>query len=145
VNGTIALREPIRFSFHALEPATTALKAHTLTHPSGGWRTSQLAPIVILVEFGVRGGENPINGVAVSAIRSYASAATLRAHVEELEPGYWYAASDEFNGVWGDGSSPMEALIEFEQAAAGWVALKLRDGDDDIPVISGSPLSRNRG
>lgn len=40
-------------------------------------------------------------------------------------------------GPWGYGSSPNKAIDDLKSVLHGWIELKLEDGDDDIPIISG--------
>ena len=78
-------------------------------------------------------------GVSTGAqqrIGAWVAAALSRARIERIDdPDGFFADVPEAWGAWGFGESPEEALTDLEAGLAGWMTLKVVDGDDDIPVI----------
>lgn len=50
------------------------------------------------------------------------------------------ATVDGVEGAWGYGDTHEEALADLESVLRDWAAMKLRDGDPDIPQIKGVHL-----
>lgn len=70
-------------------------------------------------------------------LSSYEMAALELARFERLEDGSWYAEIPGFAGVWANGDTEDACRDELQEVLKEWLALKLRDGDDDIPVMAG--------
>jgi len=76
-----------------------------------------------------------------SLIEEWASAAAAQAVVEPMEaPDGFYAEVAETPGAWSYGETADEALSVLHSVLVGWAALKLADGDTDIPVMGGVSL-----
>ncbi len=70
----------------------------------------------------------------------YEKAAMEGARFDRLKDGSWYAEIPGFNGVWANGDTEDACREELREVLKEWLALKLRDGDDDIPVMAGIDL-----
>lgn len=74
-------------------------------------------------------------------IDAWAAAAAVQALVEPMEaPDGYYAEVAETPGAWGYGETEDEARSVLHSVLIGWAALKLADGDSDIPVMGGISL-----
>jgi predicted RNase H-like HicB family nuclease len=70
----------------------------------------------------------------------YEKAVVEAARFDRLKDGSWYAEIPGFNGVWANGDTEDACREELREVLKEWLALKLRDGDDDIPVMAGNDL-----
>lgn len=70
----------------------------------------------------------------------YEKAAVEAARFDRLEDGSCYAEIPGFTGVWANGDSEDACREELREVLNEWLALKLRDGDEDIPVMAGIDL-----
>lgn len=70
----------------------------------------------------------------------YEKAALETAHFERLEDGSWYAEIPGFPGVWANEKTQEACREQLGEVLKEWLALKLQDGDDDIPVVAGIDL-----
>ncbi len=68
-------------------------------------------------------------------LENYKKSAMRRASLKQLEDGAWFAELPGFPGVWADGASPEVALATLEEVLGEWLALKITDKDQDIPII----------
>ena len=59
----------------------------------------------------------------------------LLLRTEQIEDGYWIAECTDTPGCWGEGDTEQEAMDCYCDVLLGWVELKQRDGDDDIPPM----------
>lgn len=85
---------------------------------------------------------DPFFSIPTKVVTAFAAAATEIAVLEEIEPGQWFVDLDALDGVWGEGDSAQAAKEDFHASVISWVALKLRDGDKDIPEINGVSLPK---
>ena len=99
-------------------------------------------------EAAVEGGEaEPVPGGSVleKLLAQWADAAVSHAVVRSIDdPAGLVAAVAGIDGAWGFGSSPEEALDDLKSVLIDWAALKLADGDDDIPSMEGVHLAVDR-
>jgi predicted RNase H-like HicB family nuclease len=72
----------------------------------------------------------------------FSKAAMRRASLEQLEPGVWYAEVADLPGVWAEGSEMLECLHNLRDVIAEWVVLKVRDSDNDFPILDGIDLNQ---
>lgn len=84
--------------------------------------------------------EAPVDVVPGSLVLSYAELAADHARYEQLEDGSWFADVVGLDGAWAEGDTPTDARSELVRVIEGWVRVKLRHGDDDIPPIEGIDL-----
>lgn len=78
-------------------------------------------------------------------IDCWTRAALGRASVREIsDPPGVVATVEGLRGVWAFGSDEREARAELGSVLAEWAALKLSDGDADIPSIDGVSLHATR-
>ncbi len=52
----------------------------------------------------------------------------------------WFAEIPGFQGVWADAASQEECRKVLGEVLTDWLSHKLRDSDDDIPVLDGIDL-----
>lgn len=94
------------------------------------------------------GGEvEPVPGGSVleKLLAQWAGAAVSHAVVRSIDdPAGLVATVVGIDGAWGFGSSPEEALDDLKSVLIDWAALKLADGDDDIPSMEGVHLVVDR-
>ena len=99
-------------------------------------------------EEAVEGGEAepvPDGSVFEKLLAQWADAAVSHAVVRSInDPAGLAAAVVGIDGAWGFGSSPAEALDDLRSVLVDWAALKLADGDNDIPSIEGVHLVVDR-
>lgn len=74
-------------------------------------------------------------------LTTYIGKALEHALFEGLEDGQWYGEIPLCPGVWATGASQEECRKELQEVLEGWLLLKLRDNDPDIPVIDGVCLN----
>jgi predicted RNase H-like HicB family nuclease len=77
----------------------------------------------------------------VKVIDPFREAAMKRAVVERLEDGVWFAEIKELPGVWADGRDLGACIDHLRTVIEDWVVLKLRDGDQDLPILDGIDLN----
>lgn len=71
------------------------------------------------------------------AVQRYLDAAMQTVVWNELASGGWYAEIPAMPGVWADGASQDEVVVDLAEVAADWVQLKLADADQDFPAFDG--------
>jgi predicted RNase H-like HicB family nuclease len=74
-------------------------------------------------------------------LHEYARFAVRGADLNRRDDGSWFAEIPGFEGVWADGASHTEALDDLEEVVFDWAILKLRSGDQDLPVVEGINLN----
>ncbi len=74
-------------------------------------------------------------------ITAYISEAMKCARYKILDDGTFFGEIAELRGVWADASTLEECRQQLQEVLEDWLILKLRDNDDDIPVIAGISLS----
>ena len=79
--------------------------------------------------------------IPAQTLTQYCKAALGPAHFERLDDGTWYAEIAGFPGVWANEPTQELCLQVLEEVLAEWLALKLEDADDDIPVLAGINLA----
>ena len=70
----------------------------------------------------------------------YKKAALEKARLEQLSDGTWYAEIPGFPGVWANDRDKEKCRQVLAEVLEEWLALKIQDGDDDIPVVGGINL-----
>ncbi len=71
-------------------------------------------------------------------VQMWGEAALRHAYLREsADPPGFVATVAGLSGVWASGASRGAALEELLDVLVDWAAIKLDDGDDDIPVIDG--------
>ena len=75
--------------------------------------------------------------IPLETLSRYEKAALELARFDRLKDGSWYAEIPGFTGVWANSDTQDACREELREVLKEWLALKLRDGDDDIPVIAG--------
>jgi predicted RNase H-like HicB family nuclease len=73
---------------------------------------------------------------------AYIKAASANRQVERMEDGRFFAEIPGFDGVWAQGSTENGASTELEDVLISWLTLKMRDNDNDIPIVGGIDLNR---
>ena len=74
-------------------------------------------------------------------IEKWATVAAAQAVIEPMEaPDGFFAEVTEAPGAWSYGDTEDEALSVLHSVLVGWAALKLADGDTDIPMMGGVSL-----
>jgi predicted RNase H-like HicB family nuclease len=74
-------------------------------------------------------------------LSAYIAKALEHATFEGPEDGRWYGEIPNCPGVWATGESKEECRRELQEVLEGWLILKLRDNDPDIPIIDGISLN----
>lgn len=64
-----------------------------------------------------------------------------RAEAKQYPDESWFAEIPSFPGVWASSSSEEETLAELEETLHEWIALKIEDGDRDLPVVDSIDLN----
>ena len=77
-------------------------------------------------------------------ITEYISEAMDLARYKILEDGTIFGEIPHLQGVWAEGGTLESCRRELQEVLEDWLLLKLRDNDDDIPVIAGISLSLER-
>ena len=72
-------------------------------------------------------------------VDQWITAAMEHAYLRRLDYG-WYASIAGVDGAWGEGKKRKHALADLEVVLREWAAMKLADGDDDIPAMEGLTL-----
>lgn len=62
--------------------------------------------------------------------------ATIRLLTERMEDGGWFASSLDTPGCWGSGPTESDAMDDYCLVLPDWFALKIQDGDDDVPPLN---------
>ncbi|APC07357.1 type II toxin-antitoxin system HicB family antitoxin [Neomoorella thermoacetica] len=75
------------------------------------------------------------------AFTTFIQAAMKEAVIERLEDGTFFAEIPPCPGVWADGKDEKECLATLQEVLEDWLLFKLRDGDNDIPVLGGADLN----
>ena len=70
-------------------------------------------------------------------LTQYIAKAMDKASYERLSDGSWYGEITLCRGVWATGEDKEECARTLQEVLEGWLVLKLRDNDPDIPVIDG--------
>lgn len=73
-------------------------------------------------------------------LTAYIAKVLGQATFEGPEDGKWYGEIPVCPGVWATGESEEACRRELQEVLEGWLILKLRDNDPDIPVIDGISL-----
>ena len=75
-------------------------------------------------------------------IDQWAEAAVSCATVEAIQdPDGFVATISGLAGPWAFGESQEQAIVELDSVLRDWAAIKLADGDDDIPPMKGIHLT----
>ena len=75
-------------------------------------------------------------------VDQWAEAAVTFAAVEAIQdPDGFVATISGLAGPWAFGESKEQALVELDSVLRDWAAIKLADGDDDIPPMKGIHLT----
>jgi predicted RNase H-like HicB family nuclease len=82
-----------------------------------------------------------IDTAGITMLTPYIAKALEYAVFEGPEDGQWYGEIPLCPGVWATGASKEECRRELQEVLEGWLILKLRDNDPDIPVIDGIRLT----
>lgn len=69
-------------------------------------------------------------------IDRYVLNAMLRASLEQMEDGRYFAEVPGLQGVWADGDSEQAAYNELHETLQAWLKLKIDHADRDIPKIA---------
>lgn len=72
----------------------------------------------------------------------FIAAAMEDADVTYLSGKFWAEIPSCF-GVWAVGESKEEAVVQLQEVLEEWILFKLRDGDEDFPVLGGANLNLN--
>lgn len=76
-------------------------------------------------------------------VSQWAEAAVSYATVEPIrDPDGVVATISGLAGPWAFGESKEQALVELDSVLRDWAAIKLADGDDDIPPMKGIHLTQ---
>lgn len=70
----------------------------------------------------------------------YRKAALERAQFERFDDGSWYAEIPGFQGVWANELTQEQCRQVLAEVLEEWLALKLKDADNDLPVLEGIAL-----
>jgi predicted RNase H-like HicB family nuclease len=65
----------------------------------------------------------------------YVHGAMKIATFERMEDGSYFSEIPGFPGVWASGESLKDSLVTLEEVLGEWLLLKIKDHDQDIPVI----------
>ncbi|MDQ3954613.1 MAG: type II toxin-antitoxin system HicB family antitoxin [Actinomycetota bacterium] len=74
-------------------------------------------------------------------IARYINAAVRRSFSEQMEDGTWYVEVPLLAGVWAEGKTEAEAETCLRDVIEEWLFLKIKDRDEDIPVIEAIDLN----
>lgn len=74
-------------------------------------------------------------------LSEYITAALRHAKYEIAEDGSYYGEIPECPGVWANTETLEECRSVLQEVLEGWLILKLKDNDDDIPAIDGVSLA----
>jgi len=76
--------------------------------------------------------------------QAYVEKAVEACRMEVLGDGTYYAEIPGFDGVWANSATPSHTLDELRSVLIDWLALKMENGDGDIPTIGGFDLNHPR-
>ncbi len=74
-------------------------------------------------------------------ITTYINEAMRRAKYNILEDNTFFGETPGLKGVWANAPTLEECRQELQEVLEEWLLLKLRDNDDDIPVLGGISLA----
>ena len=75
-------------------------------------------------------------------VDQWAEAAVSCAIVEAIQdPDGFVATISGLKGPWAFGETKEQAIVELDSVLRDWAAIKLADGDDDIPPMKGIHLT----
>jgi predicted RNase H-like HicB family nuclease len=74
-------------------------------------------------------------------ITVYLNEAMRRAKYKILDDGTFFGEVPGLQGVWADADTLEECRQELQEVLEDWLILKLRDNDNDIPVLGGISLA----
>jgi len=74
-------------------------------------------------------------------ITAYIKEAMTRARYKILEDDTFFGEVPGLQGVWADADTLEECRQELQEVLEDWLILKLRDNDNDIPVLGGISLA----
>ncbi len=77
-------------------------------------------------------------------IIAYINEAMKRAKYKILDDGTFFGEVPGLQGVWAAADTLEECRQELQEVLEGWLILKLRDNDNDIPVLGGISLAREK-
>jgi predicted RNase H-like HicB family nuclease len=77
-------------------------------------------------------------------ILAYINEAMKRAKYKILDDDTFFGEVPGLQGVWADADTLEECRQELQEVLEGWLILKLRDNDNDIPVLGGISLAREK-
>ena len=74
-------------------------------------------------------------------ITAYINEAMRRAKYKILDDDTFFGEVPGLQGVWADADTLEECRQELQEVLEDWLILKLRDNDNDIPVLGGISLA----
>ena len=74
-------------------------------------------------------------------ITAYIKEAMTRARYKILEDDTFFGEVPGLQGVWANADTLEECRQELQEVLEDWLILKLRDNDNDIPVLGGISLA----
>ena len=74
-------------------------------------------------------------------IIAYVNEAMKRAKYKILDDATFFGEVPGLQGVWADADTLEECRQKLQEVLEGWLILKLRDNDNDIPVLGGISLA----
>jgi len=74
-------------------------------------------------------------------IIAYINEAMKRAKYKILDDDTFFGEVPGLQGVWADADTLEECRQELQEVLEDWLILKLRDNDNDIPVLGGISLA----
>lgn len=77
-------------------------------------------------------------------IIAYINEAMKRAKYKILDDDTFFGEVSGLQGVWADADTLEACRQELQEVLEGWLILKLRDNDNDIPVLGGISLAREK-
>ena len=77
-------------------------------------------------------------------IIAYVNEAMKRAKYKILDDATFFGEVPGLQGVWADADTLEECRQKLQEVLEGWLILKLRDNDNDIPVLGGISLAREK-
>lgn len=85
--------------------------------------------------------QQPSQIASKSPLESYADAAMECAVVRKTDAGTFIAEIPGFDGVWTDGKTEEETIVELREVLLDWIEIKTGAGGGGIPVIAGLNLN----
>ena len=77
-------------------------------------------------------------------ITAYINEAMRRAKYKILDDATFFGEVPGLQGVWADADTLEECRQELQEVLEDWLILKLRDNDNDIPVLGGISLAAEK-